>query len=110
MELVFNLFYCYCDNRIGLNLVLFDKYYISCSLDQKTSLDYGGINLDIIILWIVSIIILYVVIYAAVKTAINNSEVGQIIIKKYGIKEEIVTISDEEIEKELEVDEFRSNS
>ncbi len=58
-------------------------------------------------LWIVGLIILYVVIYTAVKDAINKSEVGQIIIKKYGVKEEIITISDEEIEKELENDERR---
>lgn len=55
-----------------------------------------------IFLLIVGLIILYVVIYAAVKDAIDKSEVGQIIIKKYGVKEEIVTVSDEEIEKELE--------
>jgi len=60
-----------------------------------------------IFLWIVGLIILYVVIFAAVKDAINKSEVGQIIIKKYGVKEEIVTISDEEIEKELDDDERR---
>ena len=45
---------------------------------------------------------LYVVIYAAVKHAIDKSEVGQILIKKYGVKEEVIVISDEEIEKELE--------
>ena len=55
-----------------------------------------------IFLLIVGLIILYVVIYAAVKGAIGKSEVGQIIIKKYWVKEEIVTVSDEEIEKELE--------
>ncbi|MEK4485692.1 hypothetical protein MHH81_08815 [Psychrobacillus sp. FSL H8-0484] len=60
-----------------------------------------------IFLWIVGLIILYVVIFAAVKDAINKSEVGQIIIKKYGVKEEIVSISDEEIEKELDDDERR---
>ena len=52
--------------------------------------------------WIVGLIILYVVIFAAVKDAIDKSEVGKILIKKYGVKKEIVTISDEDIEKELE--------
>ncbi|WP_342600895.1 hypothetical protein MHB48_07690 [Psychrobacillus sp. FSL H8-0483] len=60
-----------------------------------------------ILLWIVGLFILYVVIFAAVKDAIDKSEVGQIVIKKYGVKEEIVTISDKEIEKELEDDERR---
>ena len=55
-----------------------------------------------ILLFLFSLFILYVVIFIAVKDAINKSEVGQIIIKKYGVKDEIVTISDEEIEKEFE--------
>lgn len=67
----------------------------------------GGDILKIIILTIVSLFILYFVIYFAVKDAIDKSEVGQIMIKKYGVKEEVVTISDEEIEKEFEV---RENS
>ena len=58
-----------------------------------------------ILLWIVGLIILYVIIYLAVKDAIDKSDVGKILIKKYGVKKEIVTISDEEIEKELEDDE-----
>ena len=55
-----------------------------------------------ILLWIFVLIILYLVIFVAVKDAIDKSQVGQIVIKKYGVKDEIVTISDEEIEKELE--------
>jgi len=58
-----------------------------------------------ILLWIVGLLILYVVIFAAVKDGIDKSEVGQLIKTKYGIKDEIVTFSDEEIEEELE-DEF----
>jgi len=46
--------------------------------------------------------VLYVVIFAAVKEAIDKSVVGQILIKKYGAIEKIETISDEEIEKGLE--------
>ena len=57
--------------------------------------------------WIVGLIILYVVIYAAVMEAIDKSEVGKILIKKYGVKKEMVTFSDEEIEKELEDDKRR---
>ncbi|MCZ8537168.1 hypothetical protein M9R32_08255 [Paenisporosarcina quisquiliarum] len=63
--------------------------------------------MESILLWIVGLIILYVIIYLAVKDAIDKSEVGKILIKKYGIKEEIVTISNEDIEKELEDDERR---
>ena len=55
-----------------------------------------------ILLWIVGLIILYLVIFVAVKDAINKSEIGQIVIKKYGVKKEIETICDEEMEKELE--------
>lgn len=55
-----------------------------------------------ILLWIVGLLILYVVIFAAVKDGIDKSEVGQLIKRKYGVKDEIVTISNDEIEKELE--------
>ena len=58
--------------------------------------------MELIFLGIFGLIILYLVIYAAVREAIDKSTVGQIIIKKYGDKEEKITISDEEIEKELE--------
>lgn len=58
-----------------------------------------------ILLSIVGLLILYVVIFAAVKDGIDKSEVGQLIKTKYGVKDEIVTVSDDEIEKELE-DEF----
>lgn len=60
-------------------------------------------------IWILIIIlffILYWVIYFAVKEGIDNSEVGQLLIKKYGDQKEIQPVSDEEIEKELE-DEFK---
>jgi hypothetical protein len=58
-----------------------------------------------ILLWIVGLLILYVVIFAAVKDGIDKSVVGQLIKAKYEVKDEVVTVSDEEIEKELE-DEF----
>ncbi|MGB3261991.1 hypothetical protein [Paenisporosarcina sp.] len=57
--------------------------------------------------WIVGLFILYIVIFTAVRDAIDKSDVGKILIKKYGVKKEIVTISDEEIEKEFEDDERR---
>jgi len=63
-----------------------------------------------ILLWIFVLIILYLVIFVAVKDAIDKSQVGQIVIKKYGVKDKIVTISNEEIEKELEDDVGRDNS
>ena len=56
----------------------------------------------IILLWIVGLLILYVVIFTAVKDGIDKSEVGQLIKTNYGVKDKIVPISDEEIEKELE--------
>lgn len=58
-----------------------------------------------IILWIVGLLVLYLVIFAAVKDGIDKSEIGKLIKVKYGSKEEISTITDDEIEKELE-DEF----
>ena len=61
-----------------------------------------------ILLWIFGLFIMYLVIFLAVKDAIDKSKVGQIVIMKYGVKEEVVTISDEDIEKELE-DVDRSN-
>lgn len=60
----------------------------------------------VIFLWLIGLLILYAVIYAAVKDGIDKSEVGQLIRRKYGAKEEIIPLSDEEIEKELE-DEFK---
>ena len=60
-----------------------------------------------IILWIISLFILYIVIFAAVKDGIDKSEVGQLLIKKYGVKEKIAPPTDEEIEKELE-DDFKN--
>jgi hypothetical protein len=61
-----------------------------------------------ILLWIFGLFIMYLVIFIAVKDAIDKSRVGQLVLMKYGVKEEVVTISDEEIEKELE-DVDRSN-
>ena len=55
-----------------------------------------------IFLGLVGLLILYVVIFAAVRDGIDKSEVGQILRMKHGVKEEIVTVSDEEIEKELD--------
>ena len=57
-----------------------------------------------VLLFIFGIILLYVIIYVAVKEAIDKSVVGQFLKTKYGvgIKEEIPAVSDEEIEKELE--------
>ncbi|MER2261450.1 MAG: hypothetical protein ABS934_05495 [Psychrobacillus sp.] len=61
--------------------------------------------MEFVLLWILSFIILYVVIFTAVKDAIDKSRVGKIIIKKYGTKDELVPLSDLEIEKELENEE-----
>ncbi|WP_342567701.1 hypothetical protein MKY09_04625 [Psychrobacillus sp. FSL K6-4046] len=61
--------------------------------------------MEFILLWILGLIILYVVIYTAVRDAIEKSEVGKIIIKRFGTKDELVPLSDLEIEKELENEE-----
>ncbi|MEG0384221.1 hypothetical protein [Solibacillus cecembensis] len=47
-------------------------------------------------------IILYFVIYFAVKHAINNSAIGQSLIKREQTQEKIIPVSNEEIERELE--------
>ena len=60
-----------------------------------------------ILLWIVGLFVLYVVIFTAVKDGIDRSEIGKLIKMKYGVKDEIISVSDDEIEKELE-DEFKS--
>ncbi|WP_432361383.1 hypothetical protein [Sporosarcina sp. UB5] len=61
----------------------------------------------IILLSLVGLFVFYIVIFAAVKDGIDRSEVGQLILMKYGDKDEIVPVCDEEIEKELE-DEFEN--
>lgn len=60
-----------------------------------------------ILLSIASLFILYVVIFSAVKDGIDKSEVGQLIKTQVSVQEKKVTISDEEIEKELE-DDFKN--
>ncbi|WP_301108790.1 hypothetical protein [Sporosarcina sp.] len=60
----------------------------------------------VILLPIVGLFILYVVIFTAVKDGIDRSELGKLITKKYGGKEEVTPVSDDEVEKELE-DEFK---
>lgn len=55
-----------------------------------------------IFLWLIGLVILYAIIYFAVKDAIDKSVVGQLLIEKYGVKKEVVPLSDEDIEKELE--------
>jgi len=61
----------------------------------------------VILLPIVGLFVLYVVIFTAVKDGINRSEIGKLIIKRYGVKKEVTVVSDDEIEKELE-DEFKN--
>lgn len=55
-----------------------------------------------ILLSLVGLFVFYIVIFAAVKDGIDRSEVGQLILKKYGEQDKIVLVSNEEIEKELE--------
>ena len=51
---------------------------------------------------LIFLLLLYLIIYAAVKNGIDQSEVGQLIKMKYKTKEEKMIVSNEEIEKELE--------
>lgn len=51
---------------------------------------------------VISFIVLYFVIYFAVKHAIDKSVIGQSLIKRDQTKREIIPVSDEEIERELE--------
>ncbi|WP_438313106.1 hypothetical protein [Sporosarcina sp. FA9] len=60
-----------------------------------------------ILLWIVGLFVLYVVIFTAVKDGIDRSEIGKLIKMKYGVNDGVISVSDDEIEKELE-DEFKS--
>ncbi|MFD1929579.1 hypothetical protein ACFSFY_16170 [Sporosarcina siberiensis] len=55
-----------------------------------------------ILLWIVGLFVLYVVIFTAVKDGIDRSEVGKLIKMKYGVKDEVISVSDDEIEKEFQ--------
>ena len=64
------------------------------------SVRMGGLGMGFLL--IIFLFFLYIIIYCAVKDAIDNSKVGKIIIKKYGEKEPEKTPTDEEIEKELE--------
>mgnify|MGYP005610049029 FL=1 len=51
---------------------------------------------------LIFLLLLYLIIYSAVKNGIDQSEVGQLIKMKYKTKEEKMIVSNEEIEKELE--------
>ncbi|MCM3638143.1 hypothetical protein M3152_10440 [Sporosarcina luteola] len=53
---------------------------------------------------VIGLFILYLVIFAAVKDAIDKSEVGKLLIMKYRVNNKTLPVSDEEIEKELEDD------
>ncbi|WOV87237.1 hypothetical protein QWT69_15480 [Sporosarcina oncorhynchi] len=55
-----------------------------------------------IILVLFGMLLLYLVIFAAVKDAIEKSEVGKLLIMKYGDKKMELPVSDEEIEKEFD--------
>jgi hypothetical protein len=57
-----------------------------------------------IFMWIISLLILYFVIFYAVRDAINKSDISQILLKKYGVQDTTPPFSDEEIEKVLEED------
>jgi len=51
-----------------------------------------------IILWMIGLFIMYLVIYAAVKEGINKSLVGQLIQKKYGLKEDKNAFPDKDLD------------
>ncbi|MCG3418206.1 hypothetical protein [Oceanobacillus jordanicus] len=51
-----------------------------------------------IVLWIMGLVILYFVIYTAVKDGINKSLVGQFIEKNYDVKEEKKSFLDNDLD------------
>ncbi|WP_099679048.1 hypothetical protein [Sporosarcina sp. P20a] len=67
----------------------------------------AGQVFGVAILGVIDLFIVYLVIFTAVKDGIDRSEIGKLMKKRYGVKDEIITVSDDEIEKELE-DGFKS--
>ncbi|MGE7687466.1 hypothetical protein [Peribacillus simplex] len=51
-----------------------------------------------IVLYIISLFILYIVIQTAVRKGINSSIIGQILEKKYGIKEDKKSFLDDDLD------------
>lgn len=63
--------------------------------------------LGAIFIFLLSLYVLYIVIFSAVRNGIDKSEAGQLLKAQYGIQEKKILVSDEEIENELE-DEFKN--
>ncbi|MFD1173273.1 hypothetical protein [Oceanobacillus picturae] len=57
-----------------------------------------GSFIGTIVLWIIGLVILYFVIYTAVKDGINKSLVGQFIEKNYDVKEEKNSFLDNDLD------------
>lgn len=57
-----------------------------------------GSIIGTIVLWIIGLVILYFVIYTAVKDGINKSLVGQFIEKNYEVKEEKKSFLDNDLD------------
>ncbi|RIU94730.1 hypothetical protein [Oceanobacillus picturae] len=57
-----------------------------------------GSFIGTIVLWIIGLVILYFVIYTAVKDGINKSLVGQFIEKNYDVKEEKKSFLDNDLD------------
>lgn len=57
-----------------------------------------GSFIGTIVLWIIGLVILYFVIYTAVKDGINKSLVGQYIEKNYDVKEEKNSFLDNDLD------------
>ncbi|CDO03641.1 hypothetical protein BN988_02159 [Oceanobacillus picturae] len=57
-----------------------------------------GSFIGTIVLWIIGLVILYFVIYTAVKDGINKSLVGQVLEKKYDVKEEKKSFLDNDLD------------
>ncbi|WP_042221845.1 hypothetical protein [Oceanobacillus manasiensis] len=58
----------------------------------------GGSFIGTIVPWIIGLVILYFVIFTAVKDGINKSLVGQFLEKKYDVKEENKSFLDNDLD------------
>ena len=64
----------------------------------------GGFLVKAIIFYIVGLFMLYIVIETAVRKGINNSNIGQLLEKKYGVKEDKKSFLDDDLDNENKTD------
>lgn len=64
----------------------------------------GGFLVEAIIFYIVGLFILYIVIETAVRKGINHSNIGKLLEKKYGVKEDKKSFLDDDLDNENKTD------